>query len=436
MATAVPPFRPEIEPTAGVVEYKTHLPRAEKLDLLGLVLAGGRGKRLQPLTNGRAKAAVPFGGSYRLIDFVLSNFVNSGVHSLGVLTQFANAPLLRHLSQRWQLPGSGPGGALVTALPGKVHQGELWYRGTADAIYQNRRFIESASSNDVAAFGADHVYRMDVEQMLRWHKLTQAAATISALPVRVNEAGRFGTIEVDPDWRIVGFHEKVPNPPQIPGNPGWALASMGNYIFSADALLESLKADAADPYSENDFGHNVLPRMIKDRPVYAYDFRTNKPPGACTGQTGYWRDVGTIPAYYEANMESLPGASGVDLLNPQWPMGTGLQGIVNGAEFSARANRNSLLSKGCQVDRSSVAESVLGRNVNVGTGADVRQSILMDGCDIGSDAKIRRAIVEEGMHLPNGFEIGLEGDDRLFYVGPSGVIAIGEARRQVALAAA
>ena len=407
-------------------ERKSTSPRGPE-DLLALVLAGGRGTRLHPLTQGRAKAAVPFGGSFRLIDFVLSNLFNSGVQAIGVVTQFENAPLLNHLHASWRAPSSRPNEALVTALPGEVHRGELWYRGTADAVHRNRSFI-SSQARDVAVFGADHVYRMDVSQMLDWHRSRKAAATICALPVPVEEARRFGTIQVDDDWRIVDFREKAPNPPGIPGRPGWALASMGNYIFDAQALMAELQADAEDPESAHDFGHNILPSMVREYPIYAYDFQSNKVPGGPMTMSGYWRDVGTIAAYYEASMEALPDSPFSGFSNARWPMR-----IVPEQKSTQEAASNSLLAQGCRIGQASVVNSVIGGDVKIGAGADIRESIILDGCEIGPGVKIRRAIVDEGMRLPAGYELG---GDRLHYLGESGITTIGKPLGAVQLAAA
>ena len=394
---------------------------------LGLVLAGGRGSRLHPLTKGRTKAAVPFAGGYRLVDFVLSNFSNSGVRSIGVLTQFDNEPLLQHVNQNWCVPGAGRKGRLVTALPEQVHRGELWYQGTADAVYQNRDFIESSGASDTAVFGADHVYRMDVSQMLDFHRLNGAAATVSALPVPVDEAKRFGTIEVDSRWRVVGFHEKVAHPPEIPGRPGWALASMGNYIFHTATLLDELQADSARADSANDFGHDVLPAMISRHRVFAYDFRTNTVSGEPPAHGGYWRDVGTIPAYYEANMEALPSSPRIGLLNPHWPMNVCQSRLApSDTRASGIAESNILHSSGCQFDHANVVDSVLGRNVKIGPGAEVSGSILMDGCEIGAGARVRRTIVDEGACVPPRCEVGVRGGASLYYVNRSGVSLVGE----------
>ena len=400
--------------------------------VVGLVLAGGKGSRLRPITSGRAKAAVPFGGGFRLIDFVLSNFSNSGIRQIGVLTQFENAPLLAHLREHWQSPSSDRRRSVVTALPGTIHRGELWYRGTAHAIYRNIGFIESAGAEDVAVFGADHVYRMDLRPMLDWHRSHGAAATVAALPVPINQARRFGTIEIAPDWRIVGFHEKASNPPEIPGRPGWALASMGNYIFAAETLINALQSDAADVGSSNDFGHDVLPRLIKQHPVYAYDFRTNIVPGELVENNAYWRDVGTVESYYEANMEALPGAARFRLLNPEWPMRPPPSRMPTASNLGS----NLLAPVDYRAPRSCVTGSVLGRDVSIGEGATVRDSILMQGCEIGPGANIQRAIIAEGVRLPGGCQIGSSGDGRLYYVSPKSVSAVGGTARTPVLAAA
>ena len=272
--------------------------------VLGIILAGGRGSRLYPLTKERAKPAVPFGGKYRIIDFVLSNFINSGIYSIYVLVQFRSQSLLQHLSEGWQVGGILKNQFIIPVPAQMRSKGETWYQGTSDAIYQNINLIEQSDPDIVAIFGADHIYRMNIAHMVEAHENNQAACTIAAIPVHKRHADEFGVIEADENNRIVGFHEKNPDAPPIPHSPEHVYASMGNYLFSTQALLEALHKDAADPESSHDFGKDILPRLVAEkRAIYAYDFQTNKIPGEPEGAQAYWRDVGTLDSYWEANMD-------------------------------------------------------------------------------------------------------------------------------------
>ena len=289
--------------------------------ILAMVLAGGKGSRLYPLTKERSKPAVPFGGKYRIVDFVLSNLINSGIYSIYVLTQFKAQSLLQHLRDGWQFANLLKD-QFIIPVPAQMRQGERWYEGTSDAIYQNIHLVELASPDLVAVFGADHIYRMDITQMVAYHDEKGAKGTVAALPIRVAEAARFGTIELDEDWRIIGFHEKTSEPPEIPGRPGWALASMGNYLFDTQVLLDELRRDAAKTDSGHDFGGDMLPEMIGEFPIYAYDFLSNVVPGEAPENRGYWRDVGTIEAYYEATMDLRSEKPPLNLYNHRWPLRT------------------------------------------------------------------------------------------------------------------
>ena len=289
--------------------------------ILAMVLAGGKGARLEPLTRERSKPAVPFGGKYRIVDFVLSNLINSGIYSIYVLTQFKAQSLLQHLRDGWQFSDILKN-QFVISVPAQMRKGEEWYQGTSDAIFQNIHLIELSSPDLVAVFSADHVYRMDITQMTAYHEEKSARGTVAALPIPVEQAERFGTIEIDGDWRILRFHEKVKDPPQIPDRPGWVLASMGNYIFDSEVLVDELKRDAAKSESAHDFGSNMLPEMVVEHPIYAYDFLSNVVPGEAPERRGYWRDVGTIEAYYDANMDLRSPSPSVNLHNDRWPLRT------------------------------------------------------------------------------------------------------------------
>ena len=332
--------------------------------ILAMVLAGGKGARLEPLTRERSKAAVPFGGKYRIIDFVLSNLINSGIYSIYVLTQFKAQSLLQHLRDGWQFSDILKN-QFVISVPAQMRKGEQWYQGTSDAIFQNIHLIELSSPDLVAVFSADHVYRMDVTQMTAYHEEKGAKGTVAALPIPVEQAERFGTIEIDGDWRIVRFHEKVKDPPQIPGRPGWVLASMGNYIFDTEVLVDELKRDADKPESAHDFGGNMLPEMVVEHPIYAYDFLGNVVPGEAPEKRGYWRDVGTIEAYYDANMDLRSSSPSVNLYNHRWPLRTA-EYPVGPTKFTSDAGGarghavGSIISEGCVINGAEVRSSCGG----------------------------------------------------------------------------
>jgi len=397
---------------------------------LGIILAGGKGTRLHPLTRERSKPAVPFGGKYRIVDFVLSNFINSGIYSLYVLTQFKSQSLLQHLRDAWQFSPLLTS-QFIIPVPAQMRKGEHWYKGTSDAIFQNIHLLELSRPEVVAVFGADHVYRMDVSQMVRYHRDKGARGTVAALPLPVDQAHEFGTMAIDENWRIVDFKEKVPNPPEIPGRPGWTLASMGNYVFDSDILVQELRRDAAKPDSEHDFGKNILPGMIHDHPIYAYNFHDNEVPGELPENRGYWRDVGTLEAYYEANMDLRAVKPALNLYNYQWPLRTAEypQGPTKFTfdEDGARGHAlNSVVSEGCILAGGEVRNSVMGRRVFIDKGAHVEDSIIMDGCYIGPGAKIRRAIIDKNGRVPAGVEVGFnqEADRERYHVSDSGIVVV------------
>lgn len=403
-----------------------------RLRVLGIILAGGKGTRLYPLTKERAKPAVPFGGKYRIVDFVLSNFVNSGIHSVYVLTQFRSQSLLQHLSEGWQL-----GGILrnqfIIPVPAQMRSvGETWYQGTADAIYQNINLIEQAEPHAVAIFGADHIYRMNVAHMIEFHENLSAACSIAAIPVHKKHAHEFGVIEADETGRIVGFHEKNPEAPTIPGNHDQVYASMGNYVFNTRLLLKALKDDAEDPESTHDFGRDILPKLVADKqPIYAYDYQTNTIPGEPSDQPAYWRDVGTIDAYWEASMDLRAVRPQLNLYNRQWPLRTSSYPDPPAKFAFDEENRrgeavDTIVSGGCILSGGKVKGSILGRGVKVHTGAYVEDSVIMDNCDIGRRAKIRRAILDKNVRVPEDATIGydLERDRRMYHVTESGIVVV------------
>ncbi|MGI8992420.1 MAG: glucose-1-phosphate adenylyltransferase [Bryobacteraceae bacterium] len=412
-----------------------------RLRVLGIVLAGGKGTRLYPLTKERAKPAVPFGGKYRIVDFVLSNFINSGIYSIYVLTQFRSQSLLQHLNEGWQFGGLLKNQFIIPVPAQMRSKEETWYQGTADAIYQNINLVEQADPDVIAIFGADHIYRMNITQMVEFHQNRGAAATVAAIPVDRKLASEFGVIETDASGRIVAFHEKKADAPAIPGDPDRVFASMGNYIFSRDVLLKELQDDAAGETSTHDFGRDILPSLVKRAEVYAYDFQTNKIAGEPPDAESYWRDVGTIDAYYEANMDLRAVTPALNLYNRQWPLRTtGFPDPPAKFTFDLERRRglaiDSIVSGGCILSGGMVKNSVLARGVKVHTGAVIEDSIILDNCDIGRHAQIRRAILDKNVRVAQGDRIGYDRarDKARHYITESGVVVVEGNRSAVEVA--
>jgi glucose-1-phosphate adenylyltransferase len=400
-----------------------------KLRVLGIVLAGGKGTRLYPLTKERAKPAVPFGGKYRIIDFVLSNFINSGIYSIYVLTQFKSQSLLQHLSEGWQFGGLLKN-QFVIPVPAQMRSaGETWYQGTADAIFQNMNLIEQADPHLVAIFGGDHIYRMNMSSMVEYHEQKSAECTVAAIPVDRKHAVEFGVIETTPDGRIVAFHEKKADAPTIPGDPSRVYASMGNYVFDTRTLLRELHDDAANETSTHDFGRDILPKLTKRGEMFAYDFQTNLIPGE--PNTAYWRDVGTIDAYYEANMDLRSVAPELNLYNREWPLRTASYPEPPAKFTFDEENRrgqaiDTVVSGGCILSGGVVRNSVLFRGVKVHAGATVEDSIILDNCDIGRRCKLKRVILDKNVRIPEDTSIGydLERDRKYHHVTESGIVVV------------
>jgi len=411
-----------------------------QLRVLAFVLAGGKGTRLYPLTKERAKPAVPFGGKYRIIDFVLSNLINSGIYSIYVLIQFKSQSLLQHLRDAWQFAGLLKSQFIIPVPAQMRSAGETWYQGTADAIFQNVNLIEQADPHVVVIFGADHIYRMNIRDMIEFHERERADVTVAAIPAPRRHAREFGVIEAAPDGRILGFHEKRADAPHIPGDPERVFASMGNYIFSTRVLLQELYQDAANEHSTHDFGRDILPSLIGRAAVYAYDFQTNVIPGEPPGKPPYWRDVGTIDAYYEANMDIRAVEPELNLYNRQWPLITaGYSDPPAKTVFDEEGRRgqaiNSVVAGGTILSGGTVRDSVIGRYVHVHSGALVESSIIFDGCDIGRGARIRRAILDKNTRVPEGATIGydLEHDRKYHHVTESGIVVVEGTRSRVEL---
>jgi glucose-1-phosphate adenylyltransferase len=405
--------------------------------ILGMIMAGGEGTRLLPLTRDRAKPAVPFGGKYRLIDFVLSNFVNSGIFSIYVMVQFKSQSLIEHLAAGWKFGGL-IAEHFISPVPAQMRHGQTWYKGTADAIYQNVNLIENFSPDLVAVFGADHIYRMDVAQMADFHRERDALVTVATLPVPTAEASSFGIVAVDSDGLVTGFDEKPSEPPEMPDRPGFSLASMGNYIFDAEFLLKALEELAESESGGADFGKHIIPAHLGNRRTYAYDFATNRLPGEPEGKPTYWRDVGTLDAIYEANMDLRSPDPALNLYNLHWPLRTAeapnppAKFVFD--EIGRRGQAvQSVVSEGCIVSGGSVRNSILGRNVFVHSFAQVEDSVIMDGCRIRRHAKVRRAIIDKFIEIPEGEAIGydLERDRERYTVTDSGIVVIPKGSRPV-----
>lgn len=407
------------------------------LRALAFVLAGGKGTRLAPLTSERAKPAVSFAGKYRIVDFVLSNLVNSGIFSIYVLVQFKSQSLLLHLKDGWQFANI-LGSQFIIPVPAQMRAaGETWYRGTADAIWQNINLIEQAKPDVVVVFGADHVYRMNVLEMIEYHRQVTADVTIATIPAERQFAVEFGVVERMADGRVVRFIEKDPDAPTIPGAPDKILASMGNYVFSTEALLRMLHEDANDKTSAHDFGKDVLPRRLERDRIFAYDFATNRIPGDPGNGGSYWRDVGTIDAYFEANMEIRSSSPPLNLYNRRWPLRTASYPDPPARfEMNSRGGfgeaRDSLISGGCII-AGCVRSSVLGRNVHVHEGVVLEDCVILDNCEIGSGAQLKRTILDKNVRLPAGERIGFDGDvDRQrWHVTEKGIVVVPGTRSPV-----
>jgi len=408
------------------------------MDVLAIVLAGGRGERLHPLTADRAKPAVPFGGRYRIIDFVLSNFVNSGILSIYVLTQFKAQSLLEHLDKGWRTTDF-LGEHFITAVPAQMRMGKDWYQGTADSVFQNLYLIKRHNPKIVAVFGADHVYRMNIEQMIGEHKANGADVSVAAIPVRTEDAaGQLGVMEVNADWRIIGFEEKPSHPKSVPSEPGTALGSMGNYVFNTDVLVQAMAEDAKEESSAHDFGRNILPGLIANKKVYAYDFRKNRVPVPSKGEeASYWRDVGTIEAYYEANMDLCSVDPSFNLYNRSWPLRTAEFGDPP-AKFVFDWNDrkgmalDSIVSQGSIISGTVVRNCVVGRNVRIHSYSEISDSIIMDWGEIGRGCKIHRAIIDKGNNIPPGTQIGydLARDRERYFVSESNIVVVPRGTRK------
>jgi glucose-1-phosphate adenylyltransferase len=381
---------------------------------LAMVLAGGKGERLSPITIRRPKPAVPFGGKYKIIDFVLSNLFNSGIRKAYILTQYQAYSLNKHIKDSWG-KWTGLGEFYDTISPETGSMSDQWFMGTADAIYQNLRFIESSDADFIAIFGGDHIYKMDIAQMVTYHRMNKADLTIAALDVSTEEAKRFGILQVDDEFRVKSFIEKPKTPAMVPGR-NTCFASMGNYIFSKERLIELLH-QGKKRHPDLDFGRHLIPMMLDaGEKVFAYSFFDNCVTGMEPHERGYWRDVGTIDSYYESNMDLISVSPQLNLYNYRWPILTN-QGNLPPAktvfddEGRRGQNLDSLVCGGCVTSGSTVRRSILGPSCRVNSFALVEDSILFENVEIGRKARIRRAIVDEGICIPEGMEIGFDHDE-------------------------
>src|SRR6201995_3973184 len=380
--------------------------------VLGIVLAGGEGKRLYPLTADRAKPAVPFGGAYRLIHFVLSNLVNARYLRICVLTQYKSHSLDRHISQNWRL--SGLAGEYITPVPAQQRLGPRWYTGSADAIYQSLNLIYDEDPEYIVVFGADHVYRMDPEQMLRFHVESGAGATVAGIRVPRAEASAFGCIDADESGRIRRFVEKPVDPPGTPDDPDATFVSMGNYIFTTKVLIDAIRADADEDHSDHDMGGDIIPRLVADGMAAVYDFRDNDVPGATERDRGYWRDVGTLDAFYDAHMDPISVHPVFNLYNMEWPILT-LPDPLPPAKFVFADDDgrrglalDSMVCSGVIISGAQVNKSVLSPNVHLHSYAQVEESVLFSGVEVGRGAVVRRAILDKDVQVDPGAEIGVD----------------------------
>lgn len=401
-------------------------------DTLVMILAGGEGKRLYPLTRDRAKPAVPFGGRYRIIDFVINNFINSGFYRLKILTQYKSDSLNKHIMRGWPL--SPIINQYVDLVPAQMRIDGHWYQGTADAVYQNIHHLKDEDCDYVCVFGGDHIYKMDVSKMLDYHIERNADLTISAIPIPIEQASEYGIMEVDEDWKLTGFIEKPKNKPKhIPGDETKCLASMGNYIFNKEELISELIDDAKKQDSNHDFGKNIIPDMLKDgKKVFVYDFARNEFPGMEASERGYWRDVGTIDAYWQANMDLLAYDPELNLYSKEWPLRTfnynypPAKFIWEELERRGMAT-NSMVSEGCVISGGSLSRCILSPKVRINSFSSIVDSILMENVNVGRHSHIVKAIIDKNVDIPPYTKIGFNKEEDLargFYVSEGGVTVV------------
>ena len=400
--------------------------------VLTMVLAGGEGKRLAPLTADRAKPAVPFGGNYRLIDFALSNLVNANFHQIVVLTQYKSHSLDKHVTTTWRL--SPLLGNYVTPVPAQMRLGPRWFVGSADAIYQNYNLIADEKPEHIIVFGADHIYRMDPRQMVEQHIASGKGVTVAALRTPIEQADQFGVIETAENGRdIAAFREKPKDPKGLPDSPGEVFASMGNYIFSTEALISTVSADAADETSKHDIGGNIIPALVAQGDAQVYDFSSNEVPGATERDRGYWRDVGTLDAYYDAHMDLISVHPIFNLYNLEWPILTHPEPLPPAKFVFDEADRrgqalDSMVCSGVVISGGTARRSVLSPGTHLHSYALVEDSIVMQNVEVGRHAIVRRAIIDKNVRIEEGAQIGVDPaeDRRRFHVSAGGVVVVGK----------
>ena len=400
-------------------------------DVFGIVLAGGEGKRLAPLTADRAKPAVPFGGNYRLIDFALSNLVNAGYRQIVVLTQYKSHSLDRHISTTWRL--SPLLGNYVAPVPAQMRRGPRWFSGSADAIYQNLNLLYDERPDIVAVFGADHIYRMDPRQMVEQHIESGAAVTVAALRAPLAEADQFGVIETAADGQtITAFREKPTDAVGLADAPDKVFASMGNYVFSAEALIDIVTRDAEDEGSKHDMGGSIVPALVESGEAHVYDFSRNEVPGASEVERGYWRDVGTLDAFYDAHMDLISVEPEFNLYNREWPILTWpdplppAKFVFDDEDGRRGMALDSMVCAGVVISGATVRRSVLSPGAHLHSYAEVEDSVLMQGVDVGRNAVVRRAIVDKNVRIAEGAQVGVDpvADRERFTISAGGVVVI------------
>lgn len=392
--------------------------------MLAIIMAGGKGERLMPLTELRSKPAVPFGGKYRIVDFVLSNFLNSGITSMYVLVQYRSQSLIEHLRRAWRVGGRIKND-FITVVPPQMKARGGWYEGTADAVYHNINLIEDYGPELVAVFGADHIYRMDISQMIQAHHAHAADVTVAARPVPIHAAKGFGIITVNRNGRIVAFDEKPKQPKPMPEDPEQALSSMGNYLFKTDVLLDALEQDASRPGS-HDFGRDIIPHLIRSHHVQAYNFIENRIPGLKPYEIqGYWRDVGTLESYWQAHLDLLGESPIFDLRNPAWPI---LTDTFDGPTASMVRSHidDSMIGQGSHIVEADIRRSIIGRNVTIEAGAKIEECVILDGVHIGGKCRLQRVIADRFNMIPSGTEIGRDQalDRRRFQYSKGGLVVL------------
>ncbi len=405
------------------------------LDTIAMIMAGGKGSRLAPLTSHRAKPAVPFGGRYRIIDFALSNFVNSGYRRIFVLTQYMASSLIQHLSRNWHLSGIDE---FIEVSPAQMRLGEHWYRGTADSVLQNLNLVRDFRPAHVAVFGGDHIYLFDISQMDRFHRDTGADVTVAAIPVPVAEAHQFGILECDQSGRIVGFDEKPARPKEMPDRPGHALVSMGNYIFRAGLLQRALLAELEEPDSTLDFGRDVIPRLIREgERVFMYDFAKNALPGRPEGAEPYWRDVGTVDGYVAANAEVRDRMPALDLYNRAWRIRTAQRDYPPARFVREAGDRttelvDSLICEGSIIGNASLRGVLVGYDCFIHSGSTLEETVLLAGCNIGAEARVHKVLADKNCRIEEGSQIGVDpasDRSRFPFVSEGGIVVLPKATR-------